>query len=92
MSDEQARQKLEEEQRRGEEAQRILSSELFVKAFDDLREIYIRDATRAKDHQERLDGLKAVEVLEDVRAALQAALMAGKVSQHMLGSKNAEVV
>lgn len=91
MNDEDAKRKLEEQQRTGEEAQRILSSDLFAGVFNDLRELYIRDATSARETQERLDSLKAVEVLEHVRGALGAALMAGKASQAMLGHKH-EVV
>lgn len=91
MSDEDAKRRLEEQQRAGEEAQRILGSDLFNKVFDDLRELYIRDAVRAKEAQDRLESLKAVEVLEHVRGALGAALMAGHASQAMLGQKH-EVV
>jgi hypothetical protein len=91
MTDEDAKRQLEEQQRAGEEAQRILGSDLFNKVFDDLRELYIRDAVSAQEATARLDRLKAVEVLEHVRGALGAALMAGKASQAMLGHKH-EVV
>ena len=91
MTDEDAKRQLEEQQRAGEEAQRILGSDLFNKVFDDLREFYIRDAVSAQEATARLDRLKAVEVLEHVRGALGAALMAGKASQAMLGH-NHEVV
>ena len=92
MTEEEAKQRLEAEQRLGEEAQRILNSEWFARGFDDLRELYIADAVGAREPQERLDHLKALEVLEAVRSALGAALMAGKASSHMLDRANSEVV
>ena len=83
MTEEEAKQRLEAEQRLGEEAQRILNSELFARVFDDLRELYIADAVGAREPQEGL---------EAVRSALGAALMAGKASSHMLDRANSEVV
>lgn len=65
------------------EAQHILESSVFAKAWDDLREAYIREAVAETDPDAKLGKLTCIEVLFDVKAALGAKVNAGRLDESL---------